>query len=96
MEEDEELFRKRNGQRGGKNLGDKCITKSNICAMAIANANGVGSAGLGREMAKNVTGKKKSAEVPDKETMNYIFLENLLSCSPCSHLLHDTFNFCEN
>ena len=87
MEEDEELFRKRNGQRGGKNLGDKCITKSNICAMAIANANGVGSAGLDREMAKNVTGKKKSAEVPDKETMNYISLEKLLSCSPCSHLL---------
>ena len=58
MEEDEELFRKRNGQSGRKNLGDKCITKSNICATAIANANGVGSTGLGREMVKNVTGKK--------------------------------------
>ena len=89
MEEDEELSRKRYGQSGGKNLGDKCIKKSNTRAMAIANANDVGSTGLGREMAKNVTGKKKkkSAEVPDKETMNYIFLVKLLSCSPCSHLL---------
>ena len=59
MEEDEELSRKRYGQSGGKNLGDKCITKSNTRAMAIANANDVGSTALGREVAKNVTGEKK-------------------------------------
>lgn len=57
MEEGEKLARKRNRQGSGKNLRDKCITKSHIYEMATANASGVGSIGLRREMAKSETGK---------------------------------------